>query len=50
MRKHIVAGNWKMTNDLPLTETLITSLKNQMQTSNAEVMIAPSFTNLWHAF
>jgi triosephosphate isomerase len=39
-----------MTNDLPLTETLITSLKNQMQTSNAEVMIAPSFTNLWHAF
>ena len=39
-----------MTNDLPLTETLITSLKNQMQTSNAEVIIAPSFTNLWHAF
>lgn len=50
MRKHIVAGNWKMSNDLPLSETLITSLKNQMQTSTAEVMIAPSFTNLWHAF
>lgn len=39
-----------MTNDLPLTETLITDLKKQHQTSNAEVMIAPSFTNLWHSF
>ncbi|RZN82001.1 MAG: triose-phosphate isomerase [Winogradskyella sp.] len=50
MRKNIVAGNWKMNNDLPQTEALITDLKNQNQTSNAEVMIAPSFTNLWHAF
>ena len=50
MRKHIVAGNWKMNNDLPQTEALIYGLKNQPQTSNAEVMIAPTFTNLWHAF
>ncbi|GGG55641.1 triose-phosphate isomerase [Bizionia arctica] len=50
MRKHIVAGNWKMNNDLAMTESLITELKNQSQTSNAEVMIAPTFTNLWHAF
>lgn len=50
MRKYIVAGNWKMNNDLPQTEALITDLKNQNQTSNAEVMIAPTFTNLWHAF
>ncbi|GGI58189.1 triose-phosphate isomerase [Winogradskyella haliclonae] len=50
MRKNIVAGNWKMNNDLPQTEALITDLKNQNQTSHAEVMIAPSFTNLWHAF
>ncbi|WP_452228222.1 MULTISPECIES: triose-phosphate isomerase [unclassified Lacinutrix] len=50
MRKNIVAGNWKMNNDLSQTETLITSLKNQKQTSNAEVMVAPTFTNLWHAF
>ena len=50
MRKNIVAGNWKMNNDLPQTEALITDLKNQNQTSDAEVMIAPSFTNLWHAF
>ena len=50
MRKHIVAGNWKMNNGLIQTETLISELKQQTKTSNAEVMIAPSFTNLWHAF
>ncbi|MFD2823222.1 triose-phosphate isomerase [Lacinutrix iliipiscaria] len=50
MRKNIVAGNWKMNNDLPQTEVLISNLKKQTQTSNAEVMIAPTFTNLWHAF
>jgi len=50
MRKNIVAGNWKMNNDLVDTQTLITELKQQHQTSNAEVMIAPSFTNLWPAF
>jgi triosephosphate isomerase len=50
MRKHIVAGNWKMNNDLPQTEVLITNLKKQTQNSDAEVMIAPTFTNLWHAF
>ncbi|WP_460218368.1 triose-phosphate isomerase [Psychroserpens sp. MEBiC05023] len=50
MRKQIVAGNWKMNNGLIQTETLISELKQQTKTSNAEVMIAPSFTNLWHAF
>ncbi|WP_323788793.1 triose-phosphate isomerase [Psychroserpens sp.] len=50
MRKHIVAGNWKMNNGLIQTETLISELKQQTKTSNAEVMIAPTFTNLWHAF
>jgi len=50
MRKHIVAGNWKMNNDLPQTQTLIDNLKQQNKASDAEVMIAPTFTNLWHAF
>ncbi|MEO8933837.1 MAG: triose-phosphate isomerase [Xanthomarina sp.] len=49
MRKHIVAGNWKMNNDLEQTQSLITELKKQSQTSDAEVMIAPAFTNLWSA-
>jgi triosephosphate isomerase len=50
MRKHIVAGNWKMNNGLIQTKTLISELKQQTKTSDAEVMIAPTFTNLWHAF
>ena len=50
MRKQIVAGNWKMNNGLAQTQDLITNLKKQTKTSNAEVMIAPSFTNLWSAF
>ncbi|MGM5469809.1 triose-phosphate isomerase [Flavobacteriaceae bacterium LMO-SS05] len=50
MRKNIVAGNWKMNNDLAQTDALISNLKKQKQVSNAEIMIAPTFTNLWAAF
>lgn len=50
MRAKIVAGNWKMNNDLAQTETLITDLKRQIRTSDAEVMVAPTFTNLYNAF
>jgi triosephosphate isomerase len=50
MRKQIVAGNWKMNNNLPQTQALIDDLKRQHKTSKADVMIAPTFTNLWHAF
>jgi len=50
MRKHIVAGNWKMNNDLAQTESLITELKMQNKPQDVEVMIATSFTNLWQAF
>lgn len=50
MRAQIVAGNWKMNNDLAHTELLITELKMQNKPPEVEVMIAPSFTNLWQAF
>ncbi len=50
MRKKIVAGNWKMNNDLLQTTSLITALKKETQRSNAEVMIAPAFTNLQNAY
>ncbi|MBD0833201.1 triose-phosphate isomerase [Aestuariibaculum sediminum] len=50
MRAQIVAGNWKMNNDLSETESLITSLKGQTKTSNAEVMVAPTATNLFSAY
>ncbi|WP_442846417.1 triose-phosphate isomerase [Leeuwenhoekiella sp. H156] len=50
MRKHIVAGNWKMNTDLAETQELIDGLKNINKTSDAEVIIAPPFTNLYTAF
>ena len=50
MRKQIVAGNWKMNNDLSQTESLITALKSQTKTTQAEVMVAPTFTNLYQAY
>ncbi len=49
MRKNIVAGNWKMNIDLAQTEVLISDLKKQNKTSNAEVMIAPTYVNLQSA-
>jgi len=49
MRKHIVAGNWKMNNNLEDTEHLIAGLKQQEKTTDAEVLIAPTFVNLFHA-
>ncbi|SFD31095.1 triose-phosphate isomerase [Algibacter pectinivorans] len=50
MRKQIVAGNWKMNNDLAQTEALIAALKKQTKTTDAEVMVAPTATNLWQAY
>ncbi|WP_373056568.1 triose-phosphate isomerase [Zunongwangia sp. H14] len=51
MRKNIVAGNWKMNNDLAETEELLSHLKMQMvKEPAAEVMVAPSFTNLYSTF
>ncbi|TVZ53410.1 triose-phosphate isomerase [Dokdonia sp. Hel_I_53] len=50
MRKHIVAGNWKMNNDLADTAGLITNLKKERNLGDAEVIIAPTFVNLYKAF
>jgi len=49
MRKKIVAGNWKMNNDLAATNTLISELINKEKTAKAEVIIAPTFVNLLEA-
>ena len=50
MPKKIVAGNWKMNNDLSETETLLKELKKQVIPEDVSVMVAPSFTNLYAAF
>ena len=51
MRKKIVAGNWKMNNDLAQTESLISEIKTQWNKEpEARVIVAPAFTNLYSAF
>tara|TARA_R100001369_G_scaffold954_4_gene3173 strand:+ start:43112 stop:43867 length:756 start_codon:yes stop_codon:yes gene_type:complete len=51
MRKNIVAGNWKMNNDLAETQELIGDLKLQLvKEPTAEVYVAPSFVNLYNTF
>lgn len=50
MRKNIVAGNWKMNNDLSETLSLISEIKQIHNTSGAECMVAPTFISLNAAF
>ena len=46
MRKKIVAGNWKMNNNLSETIKLIDDLKIHINGNNVKVMIAPAITSL----
>jgi triosephosphate isomerase (TIM) len=48
MRKKIIAGNWKMFNDINGTVKLISDIKNALngENSKALVIICPPFTNL----
>lgn len=47
MRKKIVAGNWKMNNDINQAEALIDQILNKKPESTvAKVVVAPSFVNL----
>ncbi|MGJ8684546.1 MAG: triose-phosphate isomerase [Nonlabens sp.] len=51
MRKNIVAGNWKMNCDLPMTQDLIGELRKALKADyNCELMIAPSHPCLYPAF
>ena len=49
MRKKIVAGNWKMNNDLSETRSLLNNLLRQELNKNVEVVVAPAYTNLFAA-
>ncbi len=51
MRKTVIAGNWKMNNDLIESEKLIVELKNLLQNEkpNCDVIICPPFTSLSEA-
>jgi len=48
MRTKVIAGNWKMNNDLRGTISLISDLKKELNGKNfeAEVIICPPFTSL----
>jgi triosephosphate isomerase len=47
MRKKIVAGNWKMNNDIQQTEALLAEILNKKQDNNvAKIVVAPTFVNL----
>jgi triosephosphate isomerase len=48
MRKKVIAGNWKMNNDLNGTINLISDLKKGLNSKsvNADVIVCPPFTNL----
>jgi len=49
MRKNIVAGNWKMNNDVKETKTLLKDIKKglkKMPLKNTKVIVAPTFVNL----
>jgi triosephosphate isomerase len=51
MRKKIIAGNWKMNNDLSESQNLITKLISGLskENINCEVIICPPFTSLSEA-
>lgn len=50
MRRKIVAGNWKMNNDLSGTEALLNDLIAHVPATDVNVMVAPTFVNLFQAF
>ena len=46
MRKNIVAGNWKMNNDINQTMALLDEIIANKPNTNTHVIVAPSFVNL----
>ena len=51
MRNIVIAGNWKMNNDLAQSEKLIVELKNLLQNEkpNCDVIVCPPYTSLSEA-
>ena len=50
MRRKIIAGNWKMNNDIDATKSLISSLAKSLNNNlNCNVIVCPPFTSLSEA-
>jgi triosephosphate isomerase (TIM) len=50
MRKKIIVANWKMYKDLAEANDFFTFFIEHLPETEAGILIAPGFTNLWHAF
>ena len=52
MRRKVIAGNWKMNNDLKETQNLITKLTSGLsgESLNCDVIVCPPFTSLSEAY
>jgi triosephosphate isomerase (TIM) len=52
MRKKVIAGNWKMNNDLKETQNLLSKLTSgiSMDNLNCDVIVCPAFTSLSEAY
>jgi triosephosphate isomerase len=52
MRKKVIAGNWKMNNDLKETQNLLSKLTSgiSMDNLNCDVIVCPAFTSLFEAY
>jgi triosephosphate isomerase len=52
MRRKVIAGNWKMNNDLKETQNLITKLTSGLsgESPNCDVIVCPPFTSLSEAY
>jgi triosephosphate isomerase len=52
MRRKVIAGNWKMNNDLKETQNLISKLTSgiSMDNLNCDVIVCPAFTSLSEAY
>ncbi|MFA6540958.1 MAG: triose-phosphate isomerase [Bacteroidota bacterium] len=46
MRKKIIAGNWKMNNDVAQTVDLIKGITSTLKTADATVIVCPPYTSL----
>ncbi len=51
MRKKVIAGNWKMNNDITETQNLISKLTSALSSEkiNCDIIICPPFTSLSEA-
>ena len=52
MRRKVIAGNWKMNNDLKETQNLLSKLTSgiSMDNLNCDVIVCPAFTSLLEAY